>query len=509
MQNYDWIESCEPEEQGIPSHAINWFFDQAEREELDIHSIQIVRNGKMVVDAVALPFTHDSFHRIFSAAKGLVATAVLFAVQDGFYSLDEKVIPRIPRNWLPENLDPMWEELTLYHLLTMNTGHDQDTLFQMWGKSECWVRTFFEVRPAHHPGTFFCYDMGAQYVMNEMIRLASGKDTGQYLHEKLFSKLGIEYQVNYTEPEKHFFSSTIQLKPDALTKLSLFYLQNGKWKGEQILDSTLAECLGKRHSPSRHYDYVRSGQFDNLGGYGLHMWRNPLGGYRFAGGQGQFGIVIPEEQLVISVLAGEHRSGRIFDLILEALYSEMYRGCVPVIPEESRERKRRLSTWNLAPGMISDRSSMAEKIDGVVYRMDKNETGTDQISFRFLEDQAEICIIQNGKEHVYPCGLNGHWAESRQGYLMMESDPDHIEDLDRNFHCDTHTILLSGGWAATDIFTFSLRSASLLCEYRFYCQFTDAEIVVTRPWNDYLKRTERRSMHFTDPKKKMYGKRTE
>ena len=46
-----------PEEQGIPSHAILWFLDQVEREHLDLHSLQIVRNGVLVADMVAAPFT--------------------------------------------------------------------------------------------------------------------------------------------------------------------------------------------------------------------------------------------------------------------------------------------------------------------------------------------------------------------------------------------------------------------------------------------------------------------
>ena len=102
-----------PEEQGIPSHAILWFLDQVEREHLDLHSLQIVRNGVLVADMVAAPFTRDSFHRIYSAAKGLVATAILFTIQDGLYQLDEVVLPHIPAQWLPDNLDPRWKKLTI------------------------------------------------------------------------------------------------------------------------------------------------------------------------------------------------------------------------------------------------------------------------------------------------------------------------------------------------------------------------------------------------------------
>ena len=414
-----------PEEQGIPSHAILWFLDQVEKERLDLHSLQIVRNGKLVADMVAAPFTRNSFHRIYSAAKGLVASAILFTIQDGYYRLDEPVLPQIPAEWLPDDVDPRWKKLTLYHLLTMNTGHDQDTLFKMWKHSDCWIKTFFDVKPAYDPGTYFCYDMGAQYVMNELVRLATGKDTGKYLKEKLLDKLGIEYQNQYTEPEGLFFSSTIQLKPDGLTKLAQFYLQNGSWQGEQILAPELARLLGERQGPSRHYEYVRSGQFDNMGGYGLHMWRNDLGGYRFAGGQGQFGIVVPEENLVIGMLAGEHRNSRLISLIFEALYSEMYRRPVAPDPVMQAELRDRLSHYNLAPRNVSDSSSLAQAVNGKVYQLEGNGLGASTISFQFSSDQAVITV--GNADHTsrqISCGLRGEWKESRDGFFYNENPSD-------------------------------------------------------------------------------------
>ena len=141
---------------------------------------------------------------------------------------------RIFSEWIPDERDERWDRLTVYHLLTMTSGHDCDTFFKMWGKSSCWVKTFFETPPVYEPGTFFCYDMGAQYVMNEIIARQTGLDTGKYLKRRFFDPLGIEYTNNYTEPERLFFSSSIQFQPDALTKISQFYLQKGVWNGEQL-----------------------------------------------------------------------------------------------------------------------------------------------------------------------------------------------------------------------------------------------------------------------------------
>lgn len=494
-----------PEEQGIPSGAVLRFLDKVEREGLELHSLQIVRNGYLVADMVAAPFTHESYHRIFSAAKGLVATAILFAIQDGYYAIDEPVLPHIPAEWLPKEPDPRWEKLTLYHLLIMNTGHDKDTLFRMWGKSDCWIKTFFEERPAYDPGTYFCYDMGAQYVMNELIRLATGKDTGEYLKEKLLDKLGIPYQNEYTEPEGLFFSSTIQLKPDGLTRLSQFYLQEGSWQGEQLLRKDLAHMLGERQGPSRHYEYVRSGQFDNKGGYGLHMWRNEMGGYRFAGGQGQFGIIVPEENLVISMLAAEHRSFRLLDLIFECLYSEMYRRPVPADERMQKQLKHRLESYNLAPGNVSDRSSSAEWA-AREYLLTSNPLAVRKLRFEFLSDETRLnAQYDSGAERTIRIGLRGSWITDKNGFFLMKTTPEAVADLDRIFRYDQNQVLFSGGWENQNRFTFSLRSPALLCEYRFSCCFNGNELQLKLPFNDYVPRTEKRDARFEAPEICLYG----
>ena len=97
MQNYpnNPFPVGTPEEQGIPSAAIVHFFEQIRARDLELHSIQVVRNGHLCIHGVAAPYTVESLHRIFSAAKGVVATAILFAVQDGTISearIDESVL---------------------------------------------------------------------------------------------------------------------------------------------------------------------------------------------------------------------------------------------------------------------------------------------------------------------------------------------------------------------------------------------------------------------------------
>ena len=101
LDRKDAFETSTPEEQGITSASIADFFDTVRERDLEVDSIQIVRHGKLCLDAVAAPYTRDSFHRIYSAAKGVVATAILFAVQEGLIELDSPVVPLLPARWIP------------------------------------------------------------------------------------------------------------------------------------------------------------------------------------------------------------------------------------------------------------------------------------------------------------------------------------------------------------------------------------------------------------------------
>jgi len=473
-----------PEAQGIPSCAIIHFLDQIRERDLDLHSLQVVRNGHLCISTVAAPYTMDSFHRIFSAAKGVVATAILFAVQDGYFKLDDLVVPLLPQQWIPEDLDDRWNRLTIYHLLTMTTGHEQDTLFKMWG-SQCWIKTFFEEKPAYEPGTYFCYDMGAQYVMNELVAKNVGMTLGEYIKIKLMDKLDIEFTNNYTEPEGLFYSSTIQFHPDALTKLSQFYLQKGMWKGEQLLREDLAVLAGEHHCPSFLYDPTGiSGQTSSWHGYSLHMWRTPGGGFAFRGGQGQIGMILPSENMAIGMMAGCNNNEEIDEILYRTIIGESFNHPIAVEPYAAKKAQYMLENFNLAPHDVSDWSSKAEEVSGVTYAFDSNIVGQKSLRFEFGKDKVLIHSVSETEEKTISCGLRGEWsAEGNDGYILTKTDADHVADLDRIFNYDTHKTLYSGGWKNQNTFQFYLRSESLLCDYRFACEFIEDAVYVTLSYN--------------------------
>ncbi len=481
-----------PEEQGIPSAAIIHFLDRIRENDLELHSLQVVRNGKLCINTVVAPFTFDSFHRIFSAAKGVVATAVLFAVQDGYFDLNDLVVPLLPAEWIPENLNEKWSRLTIYHLLTMTAGHDQDSLFlKMWGKSDCWIKSFFEYEPVYEPGTHFCYDMGAQYVLNELIRNKVGLDTGRYLDSRLFRKLNIAYTANYTEPEGLFFSSSIQFHLDTLTKLAQFYLQKGVWNGERLLREDLALLIGRHHVPSFHYDPKGiSGQIGSWDGYGLHVWCNRCGGFSIRGGQGQVGMVIPPMNMVIGLHCSATNYQDLLDILAETIIGESFYYPVKEDPLCAKRAQYMLDTLNLAPYNVSSYSQLAQKIHNVVYDFEDNVIGLKHLSFSFDTNHVTIHAVDSTSDKTISCGIDGEWLENHCGYILNTNDPRNIANLDRIFGYDVQATLCSGGWSRANTFKFYIRSHSLLSDYRYECEFYENNVFLKIPYNAIMPRSK-------------------
>ena len=119
------IKEGTPESVGIASGHIANYLMRLRDIDYDIHSLQIVKDGKLIFANASEPFMLESPHRLLSAAKAIIAAAVLFAVDEGFLSFDSKIIDYF-RDKLPDTYDKRFEDITLYDILTMQSGQNSD-----------------------------------------------------------------------------------------------------------------------------------------------------------------------------------------------------------------------------------------------------------------------------------------------------------------------------------------------------------------------------------------------
>ncbi len=72
-----------PEEQGIDSGLLISILDQIKEQNLNLHSLHIIRNGCMVLDVFYNPFERGWLHDIASCTKSFTSTLIGIALETG------------------------------------------------------------------------------------------------------------------------------------------------------------------------------------------------------------------------------------------------------------------------------------------------------------------------------------------------------------------------------------------------------------------------------------------
>ena len=75
---YETPEHEKPEEVGMDSAPLLKLFDFVREHQIRVHSLQIVRRGKLVFDAYFYPYAAGSRHDVASVTKSITSTLVGF-----------------------------------------------------------------------------------------------------------------------------------------------------------------------------------------------------------------------------------------------------------------------------------------------------------------------------------------------------------------------------------------------------------------------------------------------
>src|SRR5688572_25948403 len=131
-----------PESQGVSSQGLINFFDAVDKSGLEFHSIMINRNGKTILEGWWQPFKKEYIHTLYSLSKSFTSTAVGMLKGEGKIDVNDKVTSFFPEK-LPSQVSDNLAAMRIYDLLTMHTGHDQDTMGRIrTAGGDDWVKNF-------------------------------------------------------------------------------------------------------------------------------------------------------------------------------------------------------------------------------------------------------------------------------------------------------------------------------------------------------------------------------
>lgn len=293
-------ETSTPEEQGINSKKLDELKNHIKTNYSDIYSMVIIRNS-FLVEEEYFRYTAATKRNIYSCTKSFISALIGIAIQEDFIeSIDKPVLEFFP-DQIFANVDDRKQNMTLYHLLTMTTGlewyelqvgyNDQNnSLYRMW-ESKDWIQYVLDQKMIEEPGKEFNYNTGASHVMSAIINKTTGMSTLEFAKSRLFGPLGINDYFWPTDPNDiHTGGEGLELTPRSLAKLGQLYLNNGTWKGQQIVPKKWVVNSSRiDHHPSGNHTY----------GYGFQWWIHPDHEIFSAWGYAeQRAIVAPKFELV-------------------------------------------------------------------------------------------------------------------------------------------------------------------------------------------------------------------
>jgi CubicO group peptidase (beta-lactamase class C family) len=233
----------------------------------------VVRHGRLVLNWGDPRQRYD----LKSTTKSFGATALGLAILDGKLALTDRAHQRHPQFGVPPeaNLKSGWlQEVTLLHLATHTAGFEKPGGYT--------PLTF-------PPGTRWAYSDGGPNWLAECVTLAYRQDLDQLMFDRVFTPLGIQRsdlvwrKNSYREGSldgipRREFGSGISANVDAMARIGLLYLREGRWNGQQILPAEFVRQVGRTVPAVVGLPEVDPQTYGNASDhYGLLWWNNADG----------------------------------------------------------------------------------------------------------------------------------------------------------------------------------------------------------------------------------------
>ena len=287
----------------FPSVAAESFLHAMQKEQMDLHSVMILKDGKVVYERWFGDNAPGKNHVMWSVSKTWTTMAVGFAIAEGKFTVEDKVISFFP-NDLPAEVSENLAALRVKDLLTMSVGHDNDPTGTIRNAPGSWEKLFFAHPIPHKPGTKFVYNSLATYMLASIVRKTTGENLIDYLQPRLFKPLGIEGAKWESNPEGVSIGGWgLYVKTEDMAKLGQLLLQKGEWDEKQILpEAWIEEATTRKILQDPNVDLTTSTSDWNQG-YCYQIWRSRHNSFRADGRDGQFIIVLPEQNAVVVLTA--------------------------------------------------------------------------------------------------------------------------------------------------------------------------------------------------------------
>lgn len=452
-----------PEDHGIPSERIQDFLEHISLKELELHSFMLLKDGFVVSEGWWHPYKPVLPHMLFSLSKSFTSTAIGFAVSEGLLTVDDLVLSFFQGD-APKDPSQNLSSMKVKHLLSMSTGHAEDTTGKITENKEGnWAKGFLELPVEFTPGTHFLYNSGASYMLSAIIQKLTGETVLDYLSPRLFKPLGIENPTWETCPMGiNTGGWGLSIKTEDIAKFGQLYLQEGIWEERQVLASKWIQ-----EATQFHISNGNSSDSDWSQGYGYQFWRCRNNAYRGDGAFGQYCIVMPEKNVVIAITSGLDDMQAVLNLIWEDLLPSMGKNAILENKESYEKLQQTLNELSLLPPSEKDTSLLIPNISSRYYEFEDNHIGMKGITFEFSPNLNQVILnIGNSQEQLsINCGV-GQWVENEKETLGLPGE-----------------MLASSTWVNDNTFRATVRFIETPFYETFNCAFNGESVQINSSMN--------------------------
>ncbi len=395
-----------PEAEGIPSVAVGAFLDSlTSYPHSDIHSVIIIRHGRVVAELYPEPYKPEYRHTMYSCSKTFVSLAIGIAADENKLRVTDRVATFFPDK-LPKNVSPELAMMTVHDLLIMASGINPDSNIR--AENNNWIQVFLS-RPVRTPGKNFRYDSLCTYLLSAIIQRVTGMTTLDYLKRKLFGEMHIT-DVSWEEsPEGYNVGGWgMHIQCESLAKTGLLLLQKGKWNGKQLVSEEWVNSMMSNHIPV-------NGQRTDF--YGYQMWScPPKGAFRADGRLGQYILVLPEQDMVVAITQCTwHPQLRfVWEIMLPQLQNE------PLLPgKDYQQLQKDIKRYRYPTLKGKAESPLMNRMIWKTYAFDKNEFEWKTLAFEQRNKQMVMRVTDEyGKSYELLFGHEQWLTNKVDGYPL-------------------------------------------------------------------------------------------
>lgn len=381
-----------PEAEGVRSEALITLFDSLTAlPQTDIHSVMVIRHGKVIGEIYPAPFAPEYCHTMYSCSKTFVGAAVGLAIADNRLRLTDRICTFFPES-LPDSISANLADVTVRNLLTMTSGITPD-----WNmRSICtnWIPTFL-AKPVKTPGKKFEYDSISTYMLSAIIQKVTGMTLLDYLKSKLFDAMNITQVAWEISPEGiNTGGWGLYIQSESLAKFGLLLLNHGVWEGKQLLPASWVEQMMSKQMEAGDEDY----------GYQMWLCDYP-GAVRADGALGQYILIMPKEDMVVvitecTLINGRNQRRLVWNKLLPEVKDEV------LIPGKGyKQLQKKQSAYTLPVMQGKSHSPVAAKYENKAITLESNKYDWKIIRLHFEQKKVIMKITEkNGVKFEIPFG---------------------------------------------------------------------------------------------------------